>query len=35
MYCTLRPTGEEVKEKIENHLTRAHAREVYFQSILP
>lgn len=23
MYCTLRPTGEEVKEKIENHLTRA------------
>lgn len=35
MYCTLRPTGEEVKEKIEKHLTRAHAREVYFQSILP
>lgn len=27
MYCTLRPTGEEVKEKIENHLTRAHAKE--------
>jgi len=23
MYCTLRPTGEEVKEKIEKHLTRA------------
>ena len=23
MYCTLRPTGEEVKVKIENHLTRA------------
>ncbi len=35
IYCTLRPTGEEVKEKNENHLTRAHAREVYFQSILP
>lgn len=35
IYCALRPTGEEVKEKNENHLTRAHAREVYFQSILP
>ena len=27
IYCTLRPTGEEVKEKNENLLTRAHARE--------
>ena len=35
IYCTLRPTGEEVKKKNEKHLTRAHAREVYFQSIYP
>lgn len=36
MYCTLRPTGEEVKEKIENHLTRARERarkEVMFQRL--
>ena len=35
IYCALRPTGEEVKAKNEKHLTRAHAREVHFQSILP
>ena len=35
IYCALSPTGEEVKGKIENHLTRAHEREVHFQSILP
>lgn len=35
IYCALRPTSEEMKEKNENHLTRAHARKVYFQSILP
>ena len=35
IYCALRPTGEEVKAKNEKHLTRAHEREVHFQSILP
>ena len=29
------PSGEEVKAKIQKHWTRAHAREAYFQSILP
>lgn len=29
IYCTLRPTGEEVKEKIENHLTRAREGSLF------
>lgn len=29
IYCTLRPTGEEVKEKNENHLTRARGKPIF------